>query len=533
MVTHSLMRNKYALRLAEYIPYFALALFIAVVLAQTNPYTTLPSSDNGSFLYVGRLILQGKLLYINIWDSKPPGIFYLNALGLWLGRDTRWGVWLLQFVFLYATAVIGYRLLRKAWQPGAAVFGMIFWIWGLNIVLGSGDSVEEYPLLFNMAVLAFFWLANQNEKVRIYDFLIGLMTVLSFLFRADNVGPGLAIVICWMIVGLAQKKYRVMVNRFVSILAGAGVALLLVALFLWWKRILADAWNAAIIYNFFYINNRTSPWANIVNGFRGLGLVAWIALAGYGGAILFIIRGLKNKMIDPLIFLMAVLWPVEIYLSSLSGRGYTHYFILWLPAIALLCGYAYEVFSPGIFTQKLRSFLNTEKIPMILAVLGVLFINFNSVVEYRKTLNVLLFDRGQGVELINPISLYIRRNTKPTDTVLDWVQSGINYMSKRDSPTRYIWYPGYLPSPITATLVNGFYQDITTHPPEIIVDAYLLAPDNTLSLDKNIRYAQLKAGKGLSMGKADNIDQFFEFIYEHYKIETVINGFTVYRLIKP
>jgi hypothetical protein len=149
-------KNKFFSHLADYIPYVALALLIAVVLEQANPYTTIPSSDNGSFLHVGRLILQGKLLYLNVWDSKPPGIFYLNALGLWLGRDTRWGVWLLQFVFRFATAVIGYRLLRKAWQPGAAVFGMIFWIWGLYRVLGDGDFVEEYPLLFNMAVLAFF-----------------------------------------------------------------------------------------------------------------------------------------------------------------------------------------------------------------------------------------------------------------------------------------------------------------------------------------------------------------------------------------
>ena len=170
---------------------------------------------------------------------------------------------------------------------------------------------------------------------------------------------------------------------------------------------------------------------------------------------------------------------------------------------------------------------------MTLAVLIVIFIIFNRVVEYEKIINVLLSDRSQGVELINPVSLYIRRNTKPTDTVLDWVQSGINYMSKRDTPTRYIWYPGYVPSPITATLDDGFYQDITNHPPEMIVDAYLAAPDDTLSLDKNIRHAQLQAGKGLSMGKAENIDSFFEFIDGHYKIETVINGYTVYRLIKP
>ena len=383
-----------------------------------------------------------------------------------------------------------------------------------------------------MAALSFFWLGNQNQKTRIYDCLIGVMTTLSFLFRANTIGPGLAIVVCWIIFGPAQKKYYLMVKRLAAMLVGAGLALLLVALFLWWKGILAASWNAAIIYNLFYVKNRTNIWLGIATGFRDFGLVAWIALLGYAGSVVFVIRGLKNRTIDHFIFLLVVLWPIEIFLSSLSGRGYTHYFVLWLPAIALLCGYAYEVLSPVVFTQKLGTFLNKEKNSMTLVALLVIFFNFSSVVEYKKIAEVLLFDRAQGIEAINPVSLYIRRNTKPTDTVLDWVQSGINYMSNRNAPTPYIWYPGYLPSPVTATLENGFYQDITSHPPEIIVDAYLAAPDDTLSLDKNIRYAQLSAGKGLFMGKAENIDSFFDFIYVHYKIETVINGYTVYRLIK-
>jgi hypothetical protein len=106
-------------------------------------------------------------------------------------------------------------------------------------------------------------------------------------------------------------------------------------------------------------------------------------------------------------------------------------------------------------------------------------------------------------------------------------------MAQRDSPTPYLWYPEYLSSPFTLALENGFYKDITLNPPEIIVDAYLVAPDNILSLNKDTRNAQLNAGKGVRTGKADNIDLVFQFIQKHYKVETVIDGDTIYRLIKP
>ena len=527
------MRNKYASRLAEYIPYLALALLIGVVVMKANPYTTILSRDMGSFLYTGRLILRGQLPYINAWDNKPPGIFYLNALGLWLGRGTSWGLWLLQFLFLYATAVIGYRLLLKVWRPGTAVVGIILWIWGLDVLFSKGDVVEEYSLLFNMAILFFYWMGNRNQKARIYDLLIGVMTVLSFLFRANNIGPSVAVGICWIIIGIVQKKYRLTFLRLATMLAGVAVTLLFVALFLWRQGILEAAWNASIIYNFSYIHDKLDIKSAIFAGFGFLGLVAWIALLGYGASVFFIIRGLKTKSVDPFILLLVVLWPVEIYLSSLSGRSFFHYFINWLPVIALLCGYAYDVFSSAIFTPKVMSFLNTEKIPMIAAVLVSIFIHFNRVVNFTNSLNVLLFNRAQGVELITPVAQYIRRNTKPSDTVIDWVQSGINYMAQRDSPTPYLWYPEYLPSPVTSALENGFYKDITLNPPEIIVDAYLVAPDNILSLNKDTRNAQLNAGKGVRTGKADNIDLVFQFIQKHYKVETVIDGDTIYRLIKP
>jgi isopropylmalate/homocitrate/citramalate synthase len=52
-------------------------------------------------------------------------------------------------------------------------------------------------------------------------------------------------------------------------------------------------------------------------------------------------------------------------------------------------------------------------------------------------------------------------------------------------------------------------------------------------LNKDTRNAQINAGKGVRTGKADNIDLVFQFIQKHYKVETVIDGDTIYRLIKP
>jgi hypothetical protein len=484
-------------------------------------------------LYIGRLILRGEVPYINAWDSKPPAIFYINALGLWLGLGTRWGVWLLEFLFLYSAALIGYHLLRKVWNPGAAIFGMIFWVWGLDNVFWRGNLVEEYPLLFSMAALSFFWLGNRYPKNRLYDFLIGTLTVFSFLFRANNIGMGVAIAISWTFISIAQHQLLLAARRLGMMMAGCGLALLCAAIFLWRQGILIDSWNAAILYNFSYMGNHANILSGILPGFQYLGMVSWFTLIGYGAAIVFVYRSARSKKFDSFMILLIVLWPIEILLCSLSGRGYMHYFVNWLPAVAILCGYLYHLAAPVLLSDKLISFLNTEKLPLTMAVLFALVLGYGRVIDYSHAFGAVFFNRKYGVEDINLVSLYVRRNTNPNDKVLDWVQSGINYMSKRDAPTAYLWYPEYLPSLITPKLVDGFYQDVTSNPPEIIVDAYLVAPDDILSIDPNNRLQQTGAGKGLFVGRADNLDQVFEFIQSHYKVETVIEGNVVYRLIKP
>jgi hypothetical protein len=141
-----------------------ISILVLLVLAQANPLINLPSRDGGIYAYIGHIILEGKLPYVDAWESKTPGIFYLNAFALWFGKGTQWGIWLVEFVFLFISAWVGYGLMRKLWQPGAAIFGTLVWLFGLNQVLSGGNFTEEYPLLFNFLASFFFWKGFRSQK---------------------------------------------------------------------------------------------------------------------------------------------------------------------------------------------------------------------------------------------------------------------------------------------------------------------------------------------------------------------------------
>src|SRR5579863_771223 len=59
--------------------------------------------DQATYCVIGQGLLQGKLLYRDLWDNKPPGIFYIYSLIVKIFGPVMWSVgavdilWLLLF----------------------------------------------------------------------------------------------------------------------------------------------------------------------------------------------------------------------------------------------------------------------------------------------------------------------------------------------------------------------------------------------------------------------------------------------------
>jgi len=94
---------------------FIALLVLAILLPESPLYKLYLERDTGVFHYIGWLITQGKIPYRDVWDHKPPVIFFINALGLWLSGGSRWGVWGMEAVFLSLSGMISLSLLKNGW----------------------------------------------------------------------------------------------------------------------------------------------------------------------------------------------------------------------------------------------------------------------------------------------------------------------------------------------------------------------------------------------------------------------------------
>lgn len=499
-----------------------LALAVLGVLRQANPLINFPSLDNGYYLYIGQQIAAGKTAYLDVWESKPPGIFYVNALGLWLARGSRWGVWGMEFVALFGAALISYLALRKIYSFLPALLGTLVWLWGLSPVLQGGNLTEEYSLPFNFLAVLCFWLSLQHLGKRWPLFVIGLTFAASFAFRANNTGVHMALVLAWVVSAFFQKEFGILFHRLLW--SGLGVlgGLFLVSIYFLAIGTFDDMLNAALFYNFAITKSSPDLLATFRNGLLRTGIPAGFALLGY---LLLLVQAIESRRLEPWALFLLILWPLEIVLSGLSGRGYDHYLIPWMVTIGILTA----ILAAALF-QSLNRYAEGRSLPAaaVLLFLGIL-LSLNGFSEYGQTFQRLAFERQKGIEIDHPVAAYLRKHSQPDDTVLVWgARLAFNVLSRRETPSAYLFYPLLVDVPLSKQMADQFYADLTTKKPLLIVDTALINQDLVPALDPAIRREQFKSGK-LWPTLPENINAVLAFIDQNYELTETIQGYPIYR----
>ena len=123
----------------------------------------------------------------------------------------------------------------------------------------------------------------------------------------------------------------------------------------------------------------------------------------------------------------------------------------------------------------------------------------------------------------------MNEHTQPGETVLVWGgEAGINFLSGRDSPTAHFQYGILVPSPITDRISLQFYQDLTSHPPSMILDGSFG--------DSNGDLVPLSTPNPVEWSAAHHkyaplyLQQFFNFVHANYVFRTTVARVPVYYL---
>lgn len=124
-------------------------------------------SDAGCFMAIGQRLLQQDLLYVDVWDNKAPGIFFIHALaqGLSFNVNVDYPQWVTLGLLFISLSVI---LVKQKWKTSSflwlltSLVLLLHWLitWEVFYV---GAYTEEWGIFLIIAALAL--IVNQKNKL--------------------------------------------------------------------------------------------------------------------------------------------------------------------------------------------------------------------------------------------------------------------------------------------------------------------------------------------------------------------------------
>lgn len=196
--------------------------FSMMIMLPLHPsFMTHTLRDSGLFMYIGWRILEGEVPYRDVWDHKPPIIFYLNALGLLINEY--WGVWLIQLIFILVSFLLLHKILSSIFDKQVSVVAIFISSVSLFFALEGGNLTTEYSILFQvLAIYLFFkYTLNQSNKIL---FLIGILGGLAFFTKQTAIGIWIAIGIYFLIKFLSKRNKKTLKEFIIRIFTmGLGV----------------------------------------------------------------------------------------------------------------------------------------------------------------------------------------------------------------------------------------------------------------------------------------------------------------------
>lgn len=318
---------------------FGLVLFATASTLLGRAYTAAScgrlSIDALLFAYIGQGWAHGLVLYRDLWDHKPPGIFAVDAAVLHFWPNSFTSIAGLEFCFILGAIYTAYRLAREVnAQPGITTF--VAAIACNNAFYNEGGNLTETFLILPEVVSAYAYVRFLRTGKARYALAAGVFSGMAALFKPVGIAPLLASVGYCLILWLTTHRRLVWALRSTAYMCiGACLAWLPFVVYFWMKGLLHEMLFASFAYNFQYADL----------GFKGfhklytlvlLEPVLVLVISLFVLACMIVISFREERA---LAWGFLLLWAVADIAGALAGgRFYPHYFLPTMASLSLCYG---------------------------------------------------------------------------------------------------------------------------------------------------------------------------------------------------
>lgn len=397
--------------------------------------------DEGIYFAIGKAMHAGQTLYLDIWDNKPPLLYWFY----FLFND----IFSIRFASIIAgilATISFFNLSRSLFQKKYLTYAatLIFAIvLGLPTIEGNIANAENFMLFPVITGVFLFWnaqkKADSQAKQAMKQFLFsGLCIGIAFLFKTVAAFD-FATILCAALIlitlpGKTSSLSVIAKQRLFPLLIGFFVPLLLVGLLMTIQGALPIFLETLFLKNVSYVGENNELF--FPQGFLFLKMLLLLS----GVFLLFIFRRLlQPKMILILLWLVFSLFSV-----FFSQRPYTHYQLVILPSLllAVMC-------IPDVLKRNHKILLGIVSVITFLLLYN-MFPHWNAKKTVQYYENFFAFVSGKrdvtdyqrffdnNTPRDYAVADYLSLHTEPNDKVFLWGNSAqIYYLSDTLPAGRY------------------------------------------------------------------------------------------------
>lgn len=409
------------------------ASFLFFLLRLPSLFEPLWYGDEGIYQVIGASLNNGKLLYAEIFDNKPPLLYWLySAL-----QSDQFTIRLSSLIFGVFSVAAFFLLSRRLFKseknnniPSITtfVFALLF---GLPTLEGNIANAENFMLLpILVAALLILNYKSQSLISHLWSLISGLLLGMAFLFKIVAIFDFAAFFIFYFIINYNSLKKHII---FPPIVIGFLLPTVAVSLFFILNNTFIDFIKAAFVTNISYVS-----YGNKIGSIPLLLFIKPVLL----GVFTFYLFTKRKELSSTTLFIL--LWlAFSLFNATFSQRPYTHYLLVLIPSFSLMLGLI-------LFDKKNHKILVIFFIIALLAIAKVFGIpkfnksinyyqNFISYISGEKTMVRYqeFFDKNTPFDY--EIARFIKPKIKKGDTIFVWGNNAQVYqLVGVVAPTKYI-----------------------------------------------------------------------------------------------
>lgn len=419
---------------------------LVIILRLSAFFQSVFDHDESLYLLVANSLLEGNAPYTNVWDNKPPGIYFVYALGLIIFGNNIISIRIITCLAVAITCFLLYRLgkiITKDSKLGL-IAGIFYAIFSLeNGGLGGNTEIFFTPFV----VLGFYLLfslknspENPISKQKITLLIIGLTMGFALQIKQVVLFDFIAILIILSLRLFEERKnvkksiLQEILSCFAWLLLGFTIPTIVIIIGFSLTGNFQDYWYANFTANSKRIGNESFSLVTL-----GFALFIQLKVNFFLWFCLFLTPfywlDANSKSRKELTYLL--IWFVMSFLGvSAPKTFFTHYFLQLLPSLSLIS--AYVIFQSIFTLQGLKKINKIILLALILVmpIVTQIYPKLNTTIKYPFN----RFVKGQKNWGDTPamISDYLKNRIDDNDYiyVFDY-QPIIYYLTRSKIPTKY------------------------------------------------------------------------------------------------